>query len=537
MTENNDNIMTKIKTVLASACTLALAGTMLTACTADFEETNQNPNKVTVNSDVSPSNLFEPILYPAAQRWQYNTWFWNDELIQFTAFTGGTTRQEHRYFISDQDWSGLWNSYASYANNADNMAKVAEAKADPSLQAIGLTLKVLFMSNLTDMFGDIPYAEAFLGRQDGSYRQPKFDSQKDVYLQMFNDLEKANAIYATKPAFQNPTLDKMYGGDAAKWQKFNNSLYLRLLCRVGGRSEMEVPRRMKALLSNPDAYPIFTSNADNARVNYTGTAPYVGEFAAGRGTTEADFTTAGRKIAQQFVKMTVETDATGSETYEDPRLKIWARKHDGYTYWKGTVAGCTTTEQSTVDKGTSYLNNSVLNRATMPSEFMDYAEVEFILAEAALKGWIDGGDEVARQHYEQAVKASVEKWDAIAQTAAKEQGFVYTPVTPEGTDSLLNSQLASWTLNDNHGELIADQKYLGLFWIGMEAYHEYRRTGYPTLTIGAGTQNDHILPTRFAYPATTVAVNSAHVKEALDRMGGANDMKTPVWWSKQAIGK
>jgi hypothetical protein len=89
----------------------------------------------------------------------------------------------------------------------------------------------------------------------------------------------------------------------------------------------------------------------------------------------------------------------------------------------------------------------------------------------------------------------------------------------------------------NKAEFLGNQKYLALFWIGMEAYHEYRRTGYPVLTIGEGTQtyNDGILPTRFGYPPTTMSTNSANAKDALTGMGGENNMKTPVWWSKQAI--
>ena len=82
----------------------------------------------------------------------------------------------------------------------------------------------------------------------------------------------------------------------------------------------------------------------------------------------------------------------------------------------------------------------------------------------------------------------------------------------------------------------ANQKFLALFWVGMEAYHEYRRTGYPVLTIGEGTlYNDYILPTRLGYPNTTISTNSANANAALEEMGGENDMKTPVWWSKQAI--
>ena len=100
----------------------------------------------------------------------------------------------------------------------------------------------------------------------------------------------------------------------------------------------------------------------------------------------------------------------------------------------------------------------------------------------------------------------------------------------------LECGIGSWDSNDNKAELIANQKYLALFWVGMEAYHEIRRTGYPTLTIGNGTDyNDYQYPQRFAYCNSTVASNRPEVDAALQRMGGPNDMKTPVWWSKKAI--
>lgn len=502
-----------------------LAGLMsATSCTTDFEDINTNPNKITVGQ-LQPVNMFEPILYEAARTWQNYTWYWNNELIQFTAFTGGTTRQEHRYRIADQDWRGMWNAYTRLTNNALHMDELAQKSGEVSYQAMALTLKVLFMSNLTDMFGDVPYSEAFKGLSEQNFT-PKYDSQQEVYEQMLADLEKANDLYATNPEMLDPTFDGMYGGNMALWRKFNNSLYLRLLCRVSGRSEMKVPERMQNIVSNPDKYPVFASNADNAAVNFTGMAPYVGYFDP-QTTTESDFTTAGRKLTEQLIKMTV-LSQNGVETYEDPRLAIWGRMNG--KAWKGTIAGCTNEQQGEADRGSAYLNFGVLCRTTMPAFLMCYDEVEFILAEAALKGWISGGEEMARSYYEAATRASIEKWGAFG-------SFSKTPVVlaPDAADLYLASDLASWDKHDNKEELIGNEKFLNLFWVGMEAYHEYRRTGYPELTIGEGTFNDHVLPTRFAYPATSVATNAAHVAEALQRMGGDNDMKTPVWWSLQAI--
>lgn len=510
---------------------IGLAALLMTACTSEFEEINTNPNSTALGA-ITPYGMFEPLLYNGANAWLNYTWFWNNELIQFTAFTGGTTRQEHRYFISDANWDGVWNLYSRYTNNALHMYDLSIEKDEPAVEAISLTLKVLYMSNLTDMFGDIPYSEAFSARKPGGTTKPQFDTQQSVYEQMFADLEAANNLYATNPVFEYPALDGMYGGSMEKWRKFNNSLYLRLLCRVSGRTEMNAGTKMTEIIADPITYPVFTSNSDNATVLFSGTDPYRNEFSI---TTEGEFTSSGRKLSQQLIKMTVITE-TGVQTYIDPRLPIIGKKNPSVVsnptnIWIGTVAGCTEEERIAVDLGTSWLNHKVFCRPGAPGWFMDYAEVQFILSEAALKGLISGGEAQAKIYYEAAVTASMNKWAPLG-------AFSDIPVTISGADitTFLASGLASWDAATNKAELLANQKFIALFWVGMEAYHEYRRTGFPVLTIGAGTvYNNNILPTRFAYPTTTTATNSVNAQIAIERMGGTNDMKAPVWWSKQAI--
>ena len=520
--------MNKLKIIIVTS----VLAVFINACTNDFEEINTNPNTTNVGQ-IQASGMFEPLLYNGAKFWQNYTWYWNNELIQFTAFTGGTTRQEHRYFISDGNWQSVWDAYSRYGNNVSHMYDLSIEEQNLALEAIALTLKVLYMSNLTDIFGDIPYSEAFTARKLNGTTKPKFETQKEVYEQMFSDLIEANSIYLTKPVFVKPSLDGMYGGSIEKWQKFNNSLYLRLLMRVSGRSEMNSGAKISEILNNPSTYPIFTSNADNATVVFSGSDPYRSQFAD---TNEGSFTSSGRKLTEQLIKMTVLTDSNNNEIFTDPRLSIIGKKNTNINVnpnniWKGTIAGCTEQDQSEADRGSSWLNTAVLGRVDTPGTFMDYAEVQFILAEATLKELISGGESSAKLYYEKGVTASVEKWAELGQ-------FSEIPVTINETDisALLESDLASWDKSTNKNELIGNQKYLALFWIGMEAYHEYRRTNYPELTIGEGTVfNDYILPTRFAYPTTTLATNAVNSEEAINNMGG-NDMKTPIWWSKQAIG-
>ena len=507
--------------------------TLVGACTHDFDDINTNPNKTTVGM-IQAVNMFEPLLYNSANNWLQRTWYYNDELMQFTAFTGGVTRREHQYYLEDsRDWASFWNFYANYSNNSNHMYQLAVEQGNRSLEAVALTFKALFLSNMTDVFGDIPYDEAFLAREAGGTITPKFNTQQEVYTALFGLLEEANDIYATNPTFEKPSMDGMYAGDMVQWRKFNNSLYLRLLCRVSGRAEMNVGTKLNEILNNPEKYPVFTSNADNATVKFSGTAPYISNFGE---TDESEFTSSGRKLTQQIMKMMVQTDSKGEQIYVDPRLPIIGKKNsvvqsNPNNIWKGTISGVTDIDRAAADAGTSWLNFRVFCRKDAPATYMDYAEIQFIYAEAALKGLIPGGEATAKNYYEAGVRASMEKWS--------EQGaFSETPtsITADEVDTYLASPLGSWDAATDKAEFLGSQKYLALFWIGMEAYHEYRRTGYPVLTIGEGTvYNDHILPTRFGYPSTTMSTNPTNANLALQHMGGDNTMKVPVWWSKQAI--
>lgn len=116
-------------------------------------------------------------------------------------------------------------------------------------------------------------------------------------------------------------------------------------------------------------------------------------------------------------------------------------------------------------------------------------------------------------------------------------GTASTPKKTVITDKTISNFLAKVPYN-NTVEQIINQKYVALFWVGYESWYEYRRTGFPKLKIGTATSNDHVLPTRFQYPDNTANVNVANYQAQLERLRtvykGGDDMKTPVWWSKQA---
>lgn len=173
------------------------------------------------------------------------------------------------------------------------MYRLALEQNDVNCQAIALTMRAFCMAHCTDGFGDVPFTEAFQGR-DG-LAQPLFDTQRSIYERLYEDLELANSLYDVSKSLKSPSRDLLYGGDMAKWKRFTNSLHLRLLMRCINRDgELGISERIRSLVSQPTLYPLFESNDDNATLFYTGVVPFVNYF---KNTTYENFTTYGRRAS------------------------------------------------------------------------------------------------------------------------------------------------------------------------------------------------------------------------------------------------
>ncbi|MDE7442826.1 MAG: SusD/RagB family nutrient-binding outer membrane lipoprotein [Muribaculaceae bacterium] len=499
----------------------ALCG--LLACTQDFEEINTDPNKVLVGQQ-SPYGMFEKLLYDGATNRCYDTWYYNGDIVQYTVAISTNLRVDTYTDLNNKYFERVWNLFCNHASNAVHMYDLAEKDYDEACKAVALTLKVMNMEEVTAMFGDIPYREAFQARKTGN-TQPVFDSQKEVYEQMFAELEQANEIYAKSPVFKQVSMDGMYAGDMSKWRRFNNSLYLRLLCRVSGRDrDMDgaLSSKLKEIVNDPYKYPVINGNDQNATVQYTGTTPYVNYF---YNYTFESYTT--RYMSEEMVSL-----MDGG----DPRIRAYFYSASGA--WVGAISGALPTQDQ--PSGISKLCAPLLCSATFPITYIDYAEVQMILAEMALKGLIDGGESAAKEYYETALRASCERWAALLASANGWDGKTFIKaraITTEDINSFLLSPVGSWDAADNKLELIGNQKYVLLFYNGYQAFYEIQRTGYPELTIGEGTgSNNYQFPTRLAYPMSTMATNPHNAAAAIERQGwdGKNNMHGNMWYSARA---
>src|SRR5690606_9608873 len=141
-----------------------------------------------------------------------------------------------------------------------------------------LVMKAWFVSNLTDMYGDIPYTEAFRGHEGLIY--PKFDTQESIYESILADLKTAHGLFNENLQFDGN--DLIYNGDPLKWKKLCNALRLRLLLRVSKRPEMNSVAEIAEIFNNPVMFPLFESNEDEAMMKHTGISPFINTFSTWR---------------------------------------------------------------------------------------------------------------------------------------------------------------------------------------------------------------------------------------------------------------
>jgi hypothetical protein len=145
---------------------------------------------------------------------------------------------------------------------------------------------------------------------------------------------------------------------------------------------------------------------------------------------------------------------------------------------------------------------------------MNYAELQFILAEAALKGYINTP---ANEYYEKGVESAITFWDA------------------EMPEDYLQKNEIAWNDSENVNEKmdrIFRQKYFTLFFTDFQSWFEYRRTGFPVLPVGPGLRNDGKMPSRLVYPINVQTLNRGSYDAAVAAMGGDN-INIKVWWNSQ----
>ncbi|WP_343534849.1 SusD/RagB family nutrient-binding outer membrane lipoprotein [Pedobacter sp.] len=526
----------KLKTLIVL---LVGVGMLAPSCTKDFAEINTNPNNT---PNALPQQLLAPALVNTISNNMIRNRNFNNELMQVTVDVndaeGKVFRYDFRDSWSDYSWNGL---YSQLTNFKDLYLTAADPVNDnATYRGISLVCQAWIYSILTDTYGDIPFSESNKSRDEKIY-EPKFDAQIDVYKGLFAMLEEANNQFKINKGIVASS-DPIYAGNITRWRRFCNSLYLRLLLRVSGKNEVatDVIAKIQQIVSNSSDYPIFTSNDDNAVLKWTGIAPYSSPFITA--VRDQDFRVPA--IGSFFIDRL--------RDWEDPRLNIPVYGKNGSNRLGiAPASGQFIGVESGYLPGTGAVRNAYfysmsqtvsVNSVTYPAQslqtepltgmIMNYAELQFILAEAALKGWVTSA--TADTYYKNGVRGGITQW---LPNWPNGTAVTTVPTSTEVTNAL-NAYLTftgmewdtSLSMNDLM-ERLHIQKYYAMFLVDYQQWFEYRRTGHPILHKGAGLRNNGVMPARMKYPIYVQSTNPTNYKKAIANQG-ADLISTNVWWQK-----
>lgn len=507
--------MRKLFTNRVRAAGAASLLTLAAACGGDkLTALNANPNNPT---DAPPGPLFTNAVNTTVGRFRGS----NFDLTMYSLFAQHFAKvqyvDEDQYKLRTQTINAQFTG--AYAVELEDLQKVASkgiAAKQPGTYGPALVMKTWTFGIMTDTWGDIPYSQALLGDSVGSSVTPQYDAQKDIYAGFFRELAKA----ATDLQGATNTLggaDPIYGGNAAKWQRFANSMRARYALREIKADPAGAAQQLQAALSAPGG--VFTSNADNAQLAWPGDGvndnPWSANFKS--------------RDDHRLAKVLGDT----LNAYRDPRLPIFAQptKADP-TKYAGLQNGLSTSAAGAFFNTTSrpgaifYSGPTVYGtfgsaaNAKTPSFLMTYAEVAFIKAEAAERGIAGLTAAQAKGFYEDGVRASMQQWGSLQPGAI--------------TEAAITAYLAQPGVAYQGGATglrqIALQKWIALFTEGSEAWAEYRRTGVPALVPGPAAALAAV-PRRVTYASGEQSVNKASLDAAIARQG-ADSYSTRVWWDK-----
>lgn len=513
----------------------------VTSCSKDALRSNDILQQLNATESVNDPFLLSSVIKQTALFYQ-NMGYADSKLpcaVQYMErnFQGGDNYYSGFKSPSDDMYAAM-----NILKLVDNSIALADKRGSMTYKGVFTIFRALLFSFITDFYGNVYYSQALKGREGILY--PKYDKQEDIYTGILNELEQANTLIAQGKESISPSYDLMFGGDKTQWQKFANSLRLRLLMRASNKLT-DAGAKMQAIVSNPSATPIFSETKDNASISYIGTT--------------ADNSWQGGTFNwsdnEEFDKRRpCKTLVDKLTAYNDPRLPVWTAPVEkpwtsdpalndvefsttdpnGFTYtstWEyidysnpdiaaqsvnildsnkiyvGFIAGMPgdwkngnghfDTEAGGVVGNFKVSKFSQLFRQNshplLKAMIMNSDEVEFILAEAAARGLITGD---ADAYYRKGITFSMQRWsisdDDIATYLA--QPGIALPA-------------------ENAGKLIkvADQKWLALFLVSAETYLDIRRTGLPDI-FKNGNLSTYQFPLRYRYPGGELGQN----KDAYD---------------------
>lgn len=539
--------MKQIKNYLA----VLLALLAVISCNKQIQDKQANPNNP---ASVPPNLILATVLTDMARTGDagnlggINAWDnvqnWNQYHCQNYDYYGNNI----------YSWTnGSFDPYLVLKNvvQMEKEAATRGAAAVNPYEAVGRFIRAYYYYNLTSLFGDIPLTHAL---QAPSNSKPSYTPQAQVFHYILNELDTANSNLTELITQNDNSLsaarDIYYQGDLTKWQKLVNTFKLRVLISLSSKSSdgtLNVGGQFAAILNNPTKYPVFTSqNDDMAFVYNPGNSDTYSVYPfnpsnygsiAGRFNMAATYVEALTNLKDPRVFITCE-----------PATALWGNDPNPaqFKFFKGASTG---EPVQSMYGNASAGRYSFINRARYYSNFtgepnvlVGYKEMLFNIAEAIIRGWVNGD---AESYYKKGIAESM-KFYGIDITQTNHTAYFLPP----GANSV--TQVAPYPYTFNFSDYyeqpdvklsatpslaineIVMQKYIAMFESsGYEAYYNWRRTGVPDFLAGAGVGNNGVIPKRWAYPVSEQVQNKQNLSAALSaQQFSADDLNQTMWLLK-----
>lgn len=483
---------------------IAMAGLTFQSC-EKLSTINENPNE--------PSSVDASVLFTEGVRSSVNTSVTQSYLLGNVAsqVAAKTLRAE----VGEYSWNAFpntWNQNYLSLGNLMEAERVANEAGNYKMEGAVKVMKSWVFATLTLAYGDIPYTDAITGSTDANWF-PSYDSQEDIITGtngLLDELALAVQLLNNSGSVDG---DILFNGDGAKWIKLANAMQLRLLMYVS--EKQDVSSQFAAIVANED---LMSSNADNAALTYTGSFPN-------------EYPLVPLKQGD-FDAVAISTNALHQlDTTDDPRMYVYARPYNagdiftnpGTTaFYQGAENGSEACNKDGSRLGYAYYNYPGHMQAGTMAEgiIMTYAEQQFLLAEAAHNGWIS--DDAGSLH-SSAVEASMNYYGADWSMTGWTDFSDFITNSGEGYDGSITS--------------IRRQKWLGMFFTGLDNYFELRRwysqeegnwADLPFVSAPCSNTNGDALPMRFLYPGNEASLNPDNYQAAIDALG-SNSQNAKMW--------
>jgi len=393
--------------------------------------------------------------------------------------------------LPDEMWETMYRDVLLDMREARRLVdadKAFSSQTKANFKAIIDILEVYTYHVLVDCNGDIPYTEALGGREHPS---PKYDDAATIYADLISRLgADAAALNSAYPAMGDA--DVIYNGDVDSWFRFANSLQLRLAMRLADVN----PSLAKSTAEAAIARGVFTDQSESAALVYFGVTPHINSL----------YNYIEQQGRKDFVASNTIIDTMNA--INDPRRAYY------FTTVGGEYIGGRYGYRNVYGQCSHFAPE--MQEANYPAILQDYVEVEFLIAEAAARGYTVGGGS-AVSHYNEAVTQSILAWG--------------------GTTSEANTYLTQAVIGYNTGSTAGDfrkkiglQKWIALYNRGLEGWAEWRRFDSPVFNIARNKTIDDI-PMRMPYPYNENNLNLANYTAASAAIGG-DDVSTKLFWDK-----